>query len=46
MRVAWQFSSNQRVKVNADGSVRISEPKATVGGVIRGPNGGWVGVLR
>ncbi|MBA0799474.1 hypothetical protein Gohar_009988, partial [Gossypium harknessii] len=38
----WQPSMADWVKVNIDGSVSRNNPKSSVGGVVRGPSGGWL----
>ncbi|MBA0557293.1 hypothetical protein Golob_014369 [Gossypium lobatum] len=38
----WQPPMADWVKVNVDGSVSRNNPKASVGGVVRGPSGGWL----
>ncbi|MBA0875040.1 hypothetical protein Goshw_025336 [Gossypium schwendimanii] len=39
----WQFPNHGWVKVNVDGSVSTFKPRATIGGVVRGLNGSWMG---
>ncbi|MBA0592516.1 hypothetical protein Gorai_009497, partial [Gossypium raimondii] len=41
-RRRWQFPTNGWVKVNVDGSVLMNGIRVSIGGVIRGPNGGWL----
>ncbi|MBA0712295.1 hypothetical protein Golax_011405 [Gossypium laxum] len=38
----WQPPMADWVKVNVDGLVSRNNPKASVGGLVRGPSGGWL----
>ncbi|KAK5774435.1 hypothetical protein PVK06_042290 [Gossypium arboreum] len=38
----WQPPVANWVKVNVDGLMSRNNPKAFVGGIVRGPNGGWL----
>ncbi|PPS16116.1 hypothetical protein GOBAR_AA04458 [Gossypium barbadense] len=42
----WQLLPHGWIKVNADGSVSSTRPRAAIGGVVGGPNGGWMGPFR
>ncbi|KAA3462750.1 reverse transcriptase [Gossypium australe] len=43
----WSCNSTTKangwIKVNVDSSMSTTRPKATIEGVVRGPNGGWMG---
>ncbi|MBA0854234.1 hypothetical protein Goshw_027885, partial [Gossypium schwendimanii] len=39
----WQFPANEWIKVNVDGLVLTMRQKVSIGGVVRGPNGAWMG---
>ncbi|PPS05833.1 hypothetical protein GOBAR_AA14822 [Gossypium barbadense] len=39
----WQLPTHGWVKMNVDGSVLATRPKAAIDGVMRGSNGGWTG---
>ncbi|MFQ6648286.1 hypothetical protein Gotur_021301 [Gossypium turneri] len=42
MKGCWQFPNHGWIKVNVDGSVPTFKPRATIGGVVRGPSGSWM----
>ncbi|KAK5826000.1 hypothetical protein PVK06_020901 [Gossypium arboreum] len=42
MKEHWQAPGTKLVKINVDGSVLMNKLKAAIGGVIRGPIGGWM----
>ncbi|KAH1073839.1 hypothetical protein J1N35_026167 [Gossypium stocksii] len=41
-RKMWQFPTNGWIKVNVDDLVLMNGIRVSIGGVIRGPNGGWL----
>ncbi|MBA0872585.1 hypothetical protein Goshw_016676 [Gossypium schwendimanii] len=45
MNGCWQFPNHGWIKVNVDGSVPTFKPRATIGGVVRGPSGSWMAVF-
>ncbi|MBA0781807.1 hypothetical protein Gotri_002693 [Gossypium trilobum] len=45
MKGCWQFPNHGWIKVNVDGSVPTFKPRATIGGVVRGPSGSWMAVF-
>ncbi|MBA0814776.1 hypothetical protein Gohar_020583 [Gossypium harknessii] len=42
MKGCWQFPNHGWIKVNVEGSVPTFKPRATIGGVVRGPSGCWM----
>ncbi|MFQ6655018.1 hypothetical protein Gotur_025750, partial [Gossypium turneri] len=41
-RKSWHFSDTSWAKINVDGSNSVSQSRAAIGGVIRGPHKRWL----